>query len=84
MLEALIVWENVILYSIDPIRRSASQPLVVLLHPGDKIVEFFGLPGLHVAWAVSVMESGWVWRVKAVVAVVIELLGEVSCVLRVR
>ena len=48
MLEALIVWENVILYSIDPIRRSASQPLVVLLHPGDKILEFFGLPGLHV------------------------------------
>ena len=47
-LKALIVGENIVLYSSDPIRWLASKALVVFLHPGDGVLEFFILSGPHV------------------------------------
>ena len=44
----LIVGENALLYSVDPICWLAAQMLVVFLHPGDEVLEFFNLPGSHV------------------------------------
>ena len=47
MLKALIVGENFLLYSVDPICWLASQTLVVFLHQSDEDLEFFSLPGSH-------------------------------------
>ena len=47
MLKALIVGENIFLYSVDPICWLASQTLVAFLYSGDEDLGFFSLPGLH-------------------------------------
>ena len=47
MLKVLIVGENILLYSVDPICWLAPQTLVVFLHPGDEDLELFSLPGSH-------------------------------------
>ena len=44
----IIVGENVLLYSVDPICWLASQTLVVFLHPGGEVLEPFNLPRSHV------------------------------------
>lgn len=66
MLKALIR-ENTLPYTVDPIRRIASQMLVVFLHLGDEVLKFFSLPGPHVMW----VGSGGLVMVLALKAVVV-------------
>ena len=55
----LIVGENILLHFMDPICLPAAQTLVVFLHPGDRLLDFFGLPRAHCGG--SLKQARW-WR----------------------